>query len=431
VIREIRSAVGEEVILKTGFRLLLAVAAAVTVTTSCSKAPVPNTVLSADGTPISFAVRGAGEPALVFVHGWSGDRSGWRYQTEVFSKEHTVVTLDLAGFGASGNQRESWTVQRFAEDVAAVVESLDIEQAVLVGHSMGSGVILEAALLMPERVVGLIPVDVFQNVEDSLTDEEIDKREERLMNNVEHPNREYLESAFNNRLDPAVIDEIIAGYESSPKIGWGESLREFMVWRTHDLTGALSRLQVPIVCINSGRRVTEVEIARRYAPSFEVKVIDGVNHAIMLEAPEQFNTTLQQILVEHGWAPESTVLSKVQAFADAFRDGDVETIQGLLGSNYSHCNSNGSRPTREEWLAWFTTRAADTRAGRFVYTEYHNEDVRIQIHDAVAVVTAVNAAAGTREGAPFSHRLRFTQVWFLEEGEWKRIAFHDSRVLDD
>lgn len=78
-----------------------------------------------------------------------------------------------------------------------------------------------------------------------------------------------------------------------------------MVWRSHDLTGALTRLQVPIVCINSGRRVTEVEIARRYAPAFDVKVIDGVNHAIMLEAPERFNTTLQEVLEEQGWAPRS------------------------------------------------------------------------------------------------------------------------------
>lgn len=127
---------------------------------------------------------------------------------------------------------------------------------------------------------------------------------------------------------------------------------------------------------------------------------------------------------------ESRVLSKVQTFADAFRDGDIETIQGFLGSSYSHCNSDGSSPTKEEWLAWFNTRATDTRAGRFVYTEYHNEDIRIHVHEAVAVVTAVNVATGTRDGAPFTHRLRFTQVWALEEGEWKRIAFHDSRVVD-
>jgi hypothetical protein len=59
---------------------------------------------------------------------------------------------------------------------------------------------------------------------------------------------------------------------------------------------------VPIICINSGRRATGTETARRYAPAFDAKVIDGVNDAIMLEAPERFNATLQQILRENGWA---------------------------------------------------------------------------------------------------------------------------------
>jgi pimeloyl-ACP methyl ester carboxylesterase len=285
------------------FGLISYVAVAVTVAVSCSKTAPATTVLSADGTPISFEVRGTGEPALVFVHGWSGDRSSWRYQIEAFSKDHAVVTLDLAGFGASGNDREYWTVRHYAEDVAAVVQFLDLEQVVLIGHSMGSGVTLEAALLIPEKVIGLVPVDVFQNVEDKVTDAEIEQRAERLMDNVNSPDRENLERAFNNRLDPSVIDEFMASYEASPKIGWKESLREYLVWRSNELTGSLSQLQVPIICINSGRRFTDVEIARRYAPTFDVKVIDGVNHAIPIEAPERFNATLHQILDEQGWKP--------------------------------------------------------------------------------------------------------------------------------
>jgi pimeloyl-ACP methyl ester carboxylesterase len=272
-------------------------------TAGCPNSEPSNTVLSADGTPIRFDVRGAGEPALVFVHGWSGDRSGWRYQTEVFSRDHRVVTLDLAGFGESGNDRESWTVRRFAEDVVAVVESLEIQQAVLVGHSMGSGIVLEASLLMSDRVVGIVPVDVFQNVEERLTDEQIDRRADRLMANVNNPDRAALAAAFNNRLEPEVLDEFLASYRTSPKIGWREALVEYMRWRTTELVPALVRVDVPIVCINSGRRATDVETARRYAPAFDVRVIDGVNHAIMIEAPELFNPTLQEILEECGWAP--------------------------------------------------------------------------------------------------------------------------------
>lgn len=287
------------------FRLLGGMMVATAFVVSCSNAPATQTALSADSVPISFEVHGEGEPALVFVHGWSGNRSGWRYQVEVFSKDQEVVALDLAGYGASGNNRGSWTMQSFAEDVAAVVNALEIDNAVLIGHSMGASVVVNAALLMPDRVIGVVAVDVFQNVEESLTTEEIYQREERLMGNISNADRESLGSAFNNRLDPAILDEFIATYRSSPKIGWRESLRESMVWRSHELTGALSRLEVPIVCINSARRPTDVEVAKKYAPSFEVEVIDDVGHAIMLEAPQRFNSTLAQVLDEHGWGPES------------------------------------------------------------------------------------------------------------------------------
>ena len=63
---------------------------------------------SADGTPIAYEVRGAGEPTLVFVHGWSCDARYWREQVPEFAKRHKVVTLDLAGHGHSGAGRWRW-----------------------------------------------------------------------------------------------------------------------------------------------------------------------------------------------------------------------------------------------------------------------------------------------------------------------------------
>lgn len=57
----------------------------------------PQVVLSKDGTPISYEVYGAGEPTLVFVHGWSCDARYWGEQVPYFSKNHRIVILDLAG----------------------------------------------------------------------------------------------------------------------------------------------------------------------------------------------------------------------------------------------------------------------------------------------------------------------------------------------
>ena len=131
--------------------------------------------LSKDGVPISYEIYGAGEPTLVFVHGWSCDARYWRAQLPYFSKKHRVVTLDLAGHGHSGTTRSQYTMWAFGEDVRAVTEAIGSRSVILIGHSMGGSVIAEAARLMPNRVIGLIGVDTLENIEYPMTREELKK----------------------------------------------------------------------------------------------------------------------------------------------------------------------------------------------------------------------------------------------------------------
>src|SRR6187402_1218673 len=133
-----------------------------------------NTVLASDGTPIAYESQGDGDIALVLVHGWSCDGSYWEPQVESLSRDFQVVTIDLAGHGESGEDRAAWTIASFGEDVAAVVNELELERVVLVGHSMGGDVILEAARRLLGRVMGLIWVDVYQRIETPRTSEELE-----------------------------------------------------------------------------------------------------------------------------------------------------------------------------------------------------------------------------------------------------------------
>ena len=87
---------------------------------SSPPAPLTATVKSADGVAIEYEVRGAGPVALVFIHGWICDRTHWRHQVDAFAGGHTVVTLDLAGHGNSGKNRDDWT----AEDLKATFDHL-------------------------------------------------------------------------------------------------------------------------------------------------------------------------------------------------------------------------------------------------------------------------------------------------------------------
>ncbi len=70
-------------------------------------------VTSADGIHIAYETRGEGTPALVFVHGWSCDRTYWDGQLPAFSRQFKVVAVDLAGHGESGLGRKTWTMGAF------------------------------------------------------------------------------------------------------------------------------------------------------------------------------------------------------------------------------------------------------------------------------------------------------------------------------
>ena len=264
---------------------------------NCTTKP-EDVVTAADGVPVKFSVKGEGEPTLIFVHGWSADRTSWDAQVEHFSGKYRTVAVDLPGYGESGNTRDDWTMEMYGRDIAAIIQQLEADEAILIGHSMGGFAIVVAARVLPEKIIGLVPVDVFHDVERKLTSERIDEWIARNMAFVSNPTEEIIGSAYKIENDTTAIRRIIEKLTSSPKIGWEESLRDALDWTTNDLTNALTDLKVPIVCINSDRFPMKLETARKYTPMFDVKIVEGVGHGVMTEAPDEFNRLLGEIIEE-------------------------------------------------------------------------------------------------------------------------------------
>ena len=102
-------------------------------------------VISEDGTPIAY-YRSGKRPPLVLVHGTAADHDRWGPVLPAFEERFAVCTVDRRGRGGSGDS-EDYALGREFEDVAAVVDSLG-GPAVLLGHSYGALVALEAALLV-------------------------------------------------------------------------------------------------------------------------------------------------------------------------------------------------------------------------------------------------------------------------------------------
>ncbi len=104
-----------------------------------------------DGLEIVGEDRGQGDMALVFLHGWCGDREYWKNQVGVFAADYRVVAIDQAGHSESGKGRKAWTGDSLAGDVEAVVKALGLKRVILVGHSMAGWVALLAAKRMRGR----------------------------------------------------------------------------------------------------------------------------------------------------------------------------------------------------------------------------------------------------------------------------------------
>ncbi|MFX1285149.1 MAG: alpha/beta fold hydrolase [Promethearchaeota archaeon] len=115
---------------------------------------------SIDNEKIYYEVLGDGDISLVFIGGLGvpTGRDFWTNQLE-FASKYKLILIDLAGYGKLDNGRKIHTMQLYGQDVKAVVEELDLKDVILIGISMGGVVILEAEKLIPERTIGLIPID--------------------------------------------------------------------------------------------------------------------------------------------------------------------------------------------------------------------------------------------------------------------------------
>jgi pimeloyl-ACP methyl ester carboxylesterase len=102
----------------------------------------PEFVTARDGTRLFLRVWGDGAP-VVFIHSWSAASDMWRYQmAHLAERGARCIAYDRRGHGRSADPGRGFDFDTLADDLAAVIEALDLEGAVLVGHSMGAGEIV-------------------------------------------------------------------------------------------------------------------------------------------------------------------------------------------------------------------------------------------------------------------------------------------------
>ena len=274
--------------------LLVAALAAGTVQAGQLRAAVGSTT-SPDGVRIVYEVHGTATTGLVFVHGWSCDRSYWSGQLKPFSDRFTVVAMDLAGHGESGLGRTTQSMSAFGDDVAAVVEKIDLRRVVLIGHSMGGDVVLEAARRLKERVAGLIWVDTYKDLSHLSTPEQIQAFAAKFRGNFSETTRSFVRSMFPPTADKALVERIASDMASAPENVAIPALEAAFAY-AHEVPAVLKALQLPLVAINPGTPPTNVENLRSHG--VDAVLMPGVGHFLMMEDPATFNRLLEDVLAK-------------------------------------------------------------------------------------------------------------------------------------
>ncbi len=252
----------------------------------------------------------ASGPTIVLIHGFGGSTFSWRHNARFFAEHgYRVVSLDLKGFGLSHKEFGSdHSHPAQAELVAEVLTQLVVEQAYVVGHSMGTSVMLHLAHLYPQRVLGLISVSGAVGVQE---------RSSALGTILRFPPfkrwgevflsryatrervRAILESAYYRDV---VTEEVFDGYYNRIVAGrWSGSLLAMTRdMRRSAVTFALEGLDFPTLIIwgehDTWISRTSIDRWRDRLPGASFHIMPGVGHLPMEEDPDQFNGMVLEFL---------------------------------------------------------------------------------------------------------------------------------------
>jgi pimeloyl-ACP methyl ester carboxylesterase len=256
-----------------------------------------------NGTQLYYERTGAGAPPLVFVHGFGCAHEDWQPQVEAFSPRHMTISCDLRGHGESPGEPESCSIETYGADVAALLRALNLGGAVLVGHSMGTRVVLQACLDAPDRVAGLVLVDGSFMAAAGERAEEDARRAIAAAGFAGFAGGLFEQMFF---APSATADRIRARAARLPEAVGAALFPRMVRWDARTMAAALGRVGVPLLVIQSttltperrrvpltpGANTPFLELIRSRAPHAQIEIVPGVAHFTMLEAPDAVNRLL-------------------------------------------------------------------------------------------------------------------------------------------
>ena len=263
--------------------------------------------IKTNGVETVFEDEGSG-PAIVLLHGFPFDRTMWRDQVEGLRSSYRVIAPDLRGLGETRSSAEVATMDQMARDVAALLDQLEIDRAVICGLSMGGYVAFDFQHSFPDRVRALVLAGSRAPADNDQEKQNRERQAARMlaegMKGIAVETLPKLLGQETLARKPEVVKRVREMIERSDAHGAAAAQRGMAARR--DYSGDLAQINVPTLIVvgreDSIRPVSDAEFMHSQIRNSRLEIIDGAAHVSNLEQPEVFNRALRAFLQTRGCA---------------------------------------------------------------------------------------------------------------------------------
>ena len=257
------------------------------------------TVATPDGAFIHYSVHGTVGPVLLLIHGWCGGQGLWRFQAKALAEHYRIVAIDLSGHGLSPHppHTRAWSIEGFAQDVVDVADALAAEQVVLVGHSMGGAVAVEAALRLGPRCALMLGVDTFTDAAfyGLRPAAEIAARQQVFATDFAGSMAGMVRRITGVDVEGRTVQWIVDTMTDFEPAFALAILGALLAW---NIEARWPLLRCPAETINSAMLAAHCEELE--LPGLAVQFMERVGHFPMIEDPDGFNALVRGTLARHG-----------------------------------------------------------------------------------------------------------------------------------
>src|SRR5436190_6228872 len=249
-----------------------------------------------EGAKLHYYDIGKGnKKAIVFIHGWTCNADFWSDSMNALPN-YRVIALDLPGHGQSDKPKTSYTMEYFARSVDAVLRAAKVQQAVLVGHSMGTPIARQYYRLYPDKVKGIVIVD--GSLAPFFSKEQGDQLLTAFRKDFKGTSTQFVTTMIQPIKSDAIKKKITDAMLTAPDyvaVSAMEGMMDERIWTTDKINIPVLAVMAQSPWVNADTKIKFETIA----PDLDFQLWPGVSHFLMMEKPDEFNNAVRSFVVKN------------------------------------------------------------------------------------------------------------------------------------